>query len=121
MKSTARNLIRFLVGFLLLGCVLTVIHRAGSRSSLDRYRAELRARGEKLSVVEIAIPPSTNAAHLAARQMLASNSLSAPPALLVNLMSYVTPGKARLASQGVLDLVAATVGTNAPERTWEGF
>jgi hypothetical protein len=121
MKSTARNLIRFVVVFGLLACVLGLLHRAGSRSTLDRYRAELRARGEKLSVVEIAVPPSTNATHLAARQMLATTSYSASPGLLVNLMTYVAPGKARLASQGELDLVPLTMRSNAPSSTWEAF
>ncbi len=121
MSLTARRLLIGVVVLLALVCLAIELQRSGSNSSLSRYRAELRARGEKLTVAEIAVPPSTNPAEVAARQILDQNGSIANPVLLVDLMQFTAPGKARLAWQGDLNLAAWAGMTNYPARTWEDF
>lgn len=72
-------------------------------SELERYKAQLRARGEKLLASELAIAPSTNAAEVACRNVFATNQTK-PPAFLPSLMSYTGPGTARLAWRESLKL-----------------
>jgi hypothetical protein len=121
MSKTARKLSVGALVLLALVGLAVVLQRSSSNSSLSRYRAELRARGEKLTIAEIAIPPSTNPAEVAARQILDSNSFIANPSLVVNVMQFTAPGKARVAWRGELNVTASAGAANLPARTWEEF
>ncbi|EEF57504.1 hypothetical protein Cflav_PD0435 [Pedosphaera parvula Ellin514] len=93
------------------GIVLT-ISSSGSRGKLRRYQAELRAKGEKLTFTELAIPPSTNAEQVASRAVFispaimsgayATNSFVRPAPVPCSLMEFVSPGRARVAWGGEL-------------------
>ena len=121
MSTGARKLSMGVLVLLALVCLAAVIQRSGSNSGLNRYKTELRARGEKLTVAEIAIPPSSNPAEIAARQVFKNYQYTSSPGLVVNLMQFTAPGKARTAWRGELNLVARAGGTNQPARTWEEF
>ncbi len=121
MKTKSSTVLIPVLSLALLISLLACLHRSGTRSTLERYRAELLAHGEKLSLAEIAISPSTNPAHIAAMQILATNRAPANPVLVVNLMTYAAPGTARPASRGPLNLVPGCGGTNVPAPTWEDF
>jgi hypothetical protein len=81
----------------------TWIFNSSSHSALERYKAELRAKGEKLRMTELAVAPSTNADEVACRDVFATNQVR-PPGLMPSLMSYTGPGKARVAWKGGLQL-----------------
>src|SRR5579872_982767 len=55
------------VGLLiLLGCVVLLLPRGGSKRELEAYKKELRARGEKVAIAEL-VPPhpkGTNGAYI---------------------------------------------------------
>jgi hypothetical protein len=121
MTGSVRKLSIGVVAVLALMSLAVVVCRSGSSSSLSRYRSELRARGEKLTIADIAIPPSTNPAEVAGRQILDSNSFISNPSLVVNVMQFTAPGKARVAWRGELSLVTGYGATNVPARTWEDF
>lgn len=121
MSKTARRVSIGVLILLALVYLAVELQRSGSNSTLSRYRAELRARGEKLTIAEIAIPPSTNPAEVAARQILDSNSFIANPSLVVNVMQFTAPGKARVAWRGELNVNASAGAANLPARTWEEF
>ena len=90
---------RFSIGAVLLCALVGVAifaHRGGDKAALVKYRAELRARGEKLTFRELSVPPSTNAEEVASRQFLATNVFSNSTAVL-ELMVYAGPGLARVA------------------------
>jgi hypothetical protein len=63
-KSRKAWRILVIVGLVLcLGAVLLLVHRSHSRNALRLYLAELRARGEKLTVTELnagSTPPATS-------------------------------------------------------------
>ena len=86
----------------LFGVVLALLSRDGNRSALAQYKAELRAKGEKLSFAELAIPPSTNAEEVASRQILATNPVPQSGVRLSLRMEFVGAGKARPAWRGKL-------------------
>jgi len=109
------------VVLLALAWLAIELQRSGSSSTLSRYRAELRARGEKLTVAEIAIPPSTNPVEIAARQVIEQNGFLANPALIANMMQFMAPGKARVAWRGELNLTYWAGATNVATPTWEDF
>jgi hypothetical protein len=98
--------------------MLLLISSVGSRAKLKRYQAELRAKGEKLTFREVAIPPSTNAEQVASRAVFISpaemsgtyvtNSFSRPAPVPSLLMEFVAPGRARVAWGGELWLTSDT-------------
>ncbi len=83
------------------------ISNSSSGSALARYKASLRARGEKLLFSELAVAPSTNADEIACRDLFATNQIK-PPGMMPSVMSYTGPGKARVAWKGSLQLDAGT-------------
>ena len=105
MSISGRRLSIGALAVLALVCLAVVVYRSGGNSKLSRYRAELRAHGEKLTVAEIAILPSTNPAEIAARQVIDQNSFIANPTLIANMMQFTAPGKARVAWRGELSIV----------------
>ena len=83
----------------------------GNGSALTQYKAELRAKGEKLTLTELALPLSTNAEEVASREFFATNlddvttnkfRLTGPSALWE--LEFVSPGKARVIWRGRLHL-----------------
>jgi hypothetical protein len=101
MNTTKRNA-SIVVVVLCLVAAMALLSRTGSRSALDRYKAGLRAKGEKLTLAEIAIPPSTNAEEIASRQILATISFPQTGIQLSSLMEFIANGKARVAWRGKL-------------------
>jgi hypothetical protein len=86
--------------------VLVLLHRSGSRSALDQYKAELKAKGEKLTFAELGLSPSTNEQEIACRDALNACSnwfvSAGAPGTIPQLMEYVSPGKARITWRGQL-------------------
>jgi hypothetical protein len=96
--------------------VAAFLTHSTDRGILERYKAELRAKGEKLSLTELAIPPSTDVAEVASRQFFAANAFRVAGDF-PQLMEFVAPGKARVAWRGELHLDSQSVtsaGTNRP-------
>ena len=109
MSKTTRIASIVIVILSVLG-LMTLLSRSGSRSTLARYKAALRAKGEKLTFAELAIPPSTNPAEIASREILRTNS---PPGIsirLSSLMEFIANGKARVAWRGKLHLAPGYFG-----------
>lgn len=104
--------------FLILAIIVIAIclgiyaRHAGSSGVLRRYKAQLRAKGEKLTFAELAVPVSTNAEEIISRSIWATNSFSFS-APVCKLMEFVNPGVARIAWQGELHLDSATGQGNA--------
>ena len=96
-------------------------HSAGV--ALERYKAKLRAKGEKLTLTELAIPPSTNKEEVLSREIFATNAYpqSLPPQS--TLMEYIAEGKARVAWRGKLRCYPPGVSkTNTPVIwDWKAF
>ena len=114
MSRMKRKVSIILVILCLLGG-LALPSRNGSRSALDRYKAGLRAKGEKLTLAELAIPPSTKAEEIASRQILATNPLPQSVIKLSLLMEFIANGKARVAWRGKLHWDPSYTGkTNGP-------
>ena len=98
-------------------CVLLLfLHSAGGESALARYKAELRAKGDKLTFAEFAIPPSTNLVHVACRDLFASNKFyfEGPT---IELREYVLPGRVKVAWRGKMH----TSPTNDQQDATEEF
>ena len=87
------------------------IFSSSTRSSLDQYKAGLRAKGEKLQVTELAVALSTNAEEIACRNIFATN-ICPTPKLVPSIMSFAGPGKARVAWKNELKVDNA-------KGTWE--
>lgn len=121
MKKVARIALLCLLASMLLACLAIAVYRSGSNRTVEQFKAELTARGEKWKISEIALPPSTNAAEIAARQILQSKASTSNPRLVVDLMKYVAPGTARIAWRGGLELVSSTGATRSPGPDWEEF
>jgi hypothetical protein len=100
--SRKKPILIVVMAILAVAVAALFIHSPG-RNALERYKAELRAKGEKLKLTELAIPPSTNAEEVASRQFFATNTFRVT---LGNpqLMEFVGPGKARVAWRGELHL-----------------
>ena len=114
MKKTKRY-VSIVVVVLCLAMAVALLSRTGSRSALARYKAELRAKGEKLTLAELAILPSTNAEDIASRQILSTNPLPPSVIKLSLLMEFIANGKARVAWRGKLHWDPAYSGkTNGP-------
>ncbi len=101
MNKTKRNASIVVVFLCLAGAAVLLFH-SGGRSTLARYKASLRAKGEKLTFAELAIPPSTNAEEVASRQILATNSFPQSRIQLNSFMEFIANGKARVAWRGKL-------------------
>jgi type II secretory pathway pseudopilin PulG len=82
-------------GVVVLG-LLSMIWAVG-RDGVDKDKAALRARGEKLTFEELAIPWLTNGAPRTAAMVNAVNAIQPKPAAmgLLPLMELVAPGRAR--------------------------
>lgn len=98
--SRSKRKVSIIVVILCLLGVLALLSRNGSRSTLARFKAELRAKGEKLTFAELAIPPSTNAEEIACREILRTNSFPGISLQLSSLIEFITNGKARVAWRG---------------------
>ncbi|MDB6016485.1 MAG: hypothetical protein JWR19_974 [Pedosphaera sp.] len=57
-------------------CVGVLMHGKSNREALRRFKAELRAKGEKLTFAEFTGPLSTNAEEVASRQIFETNNFS---------------------------------------------
>ena len=123
MSGTVKKIVAFGAVIGVIG-VLFLVHRSSNRAALGRYKAELRAKGEKLTFKELGILPSTNPEDIACRDALntCSNWIfnsSGPgkvPALMETipqLMEYIGPGKARVAWRGQLHPDTWTTGVPA--------
>src|SRR5690348_10736056 len=93
---------------LVVAAGVLLVHRRQSRNALARYKAELRAKGEKLTFAELAFTPSTDPAYVASRLFFATNSFpevnDADVLKDAIPMEYVSAGKARVAWRGRLHL-----------------
>ncbi len=107
-------------GFLVIPVALLTLHHAFTTGALKRFKAELRAEGEKLTFVELAISPSTNLEEVACRNTFVSNTFTFEGNVPV-LMNFVEPGKARVAWQGGLRVSPSAGRTNASAGNWEEF
>ena len=84
---------------LAIAAVAVLAHRSSSRNALQEYRAELRAKGEKLTFQELGPSFSTNGTE-STRNFLnaaANLSLSGSSPGIVGVMEYIGPGTARVA------------------------
>lgn len=81
------------------------LRRRGHAEELEKYKADLRQRGEKLTFTELAIPPSTSAADVASKAIFANNKFPDVTSSPV-LMNWVAADKARVAWRGSLLLPA---------------
>jgi hypothetical protein len=113
----------WLVGVLAVAAVSVVWmgHRSRGHNALAAYKAELRRKGERLTLAELTQGRSTNANH---SQAVLTNAVaqlrSARFGNGFDLRKYVAPGRARVVWRD------ATPAWNAPlarpaEWTWEGF
>ncbi len=93
--------------------VVWLLHGGGSRADLQRYKAELRAKGDKLTYAEFAVPPSTNPEHIACRDLFTTNQFFFPGDT-VQMLEYVSPGKVKVAWRGRLH-VDLTNGERGPD------
>ncbi len=94
-------LIVFVVLAILVGGSL--VNQHSKAGELRRYKAELRAKGEKLSVSQYFAPPSTNADEIASREIL--KSIDLPEVENYPLLAeYLGAGKVRVAWRGQLHL-----------------
>src|SRR5579863_5601937 len=121
MNSRWRKVAIFIVVGVAVLVAVVVLHSGGRRSVLNRYKAELRARGERLTVEEIAIAPTTNPEYIAARQALARPGLVPTPSVRPDLVKFIGPGKARVTWRGELVPDVVPTGSNAVAPTWETF
>src|SRR5258705_7336110 len=98
MKKSWRIMI--VVGVLVLAIfVLGIVgHRSRSRRALENYKAELRAKGEKLTLQELLglRPTNVNTSLAALTNAVAGIGKALHPGLL-ELRKYVRPGEARVA------------------------
>jgi hypothetical protein len=102
-----------IVGVLLaIPASILLIHHSRSRGALTRYKAELKAKGAKLTFAELAIPPSTNVEHIRSREIFATNTFPTPGAV-PSVMEFVASGKARVSWRSELHLASAA-GTKSP-------
>jgi hypothetical protein len=112
MSRKIRILVILPAVLVVMAVMVLLMSSAGSRGKLKRYQAELRAKGEKLTFRELAIPPSTNAEEVASRAVFISpsemsggfitNSFVRPAPVPSLLMEFVGPGRARVAWGGEL-------------------
>ncbi|EEF62159.1 hypothetical protein [Pedosphaera parvula] len=108
MKLRVKILI-VLVLVILLGTIIAFIPHAGSKRAVERYKRELRAKGEKLTYQELiqATPPETPDAakpFLGANGAIVSISNSTAP------MRFISPGRALVAYRQ--ETLSADGGTN---------
>jgi hypothetical protein len=100
----------------LLG-LIDLVGRSSSRTALETYKTELRAKGEKLTYKELAIRPSTNVDEVACRQTLGACSLPGT-GLTPELMEFTSPGRARVSWQGTFHL---SDGLSVTGSNWESL
>ena len=113
-RKTRRIALIVLAAFAI--CVLLLfLHSAGGESALARYKAELRAKGDKLTFAEFALPPSTNAVQVASHNIFATNKFSygGPE---IQLREYVVPGKVKVAWRGKTHSFPANSGQASSDK-----
>jgi hypothetical protein len=117
MKRHRRTIVLGIVIFLALVVgVALVLRRPSSTKELDAYKAELRAKGEKLSVKELTAGHSTNGLDQLNELLAIAASLPrAQDVPIMNLMQGVDTGKARVAWTERQVPLARARGTE----TWE--
>jgi hypothetical protein len=108
-------------GALLVVCAVLALlgGAARNRGSLQSYRAELRARGEKLTFQELELSRSTNGNGSMAALSNAVAKLGIPqfPPGNIDVRKYVRPGSARLCWRGASPGWTSTTSSNA-QPTW---
>ncbi len=123
MNKTTRVILVFgTIGFgaLILG---TCAQRSGDRHALVKYKSDLRAKGEKLTLAELGYPrePESSGSFellLSNANLLSGRSLD--PGML-NLISLVEPGKAQVAWQMPQPPLDQSGSSKSNELTWEGY
>jgi hypothetical protein len=92
--------------------------RHANASRLSKYLIQLRAKGEKLTFAELAIPPSTNPAEAASRAVFTNTSFEDPDIKCI-MMQYTSPGRARVAWRGHLLIESTNEGEASALGDWE--
>jgi hypothetical protein len=98
MNKTTRRYLVAGFGLLALVAVVAFAHARRSRSALERYETELRARGEKLTLAELPYSITTTGQQALAALMVAASGLSHSnlhPSTL-EIMRLDAPGQARV-------------------------
>jgi hypothetical protein len=90
-----RSKILFVLIFLFLLGIIILMPHGGYRRDLENYKKELLARGEKLTIAELAPPHSTNPANGAKAFMLFMSNYS-PPVDYFPMKKMVSPGLAEI-------------------------
>jgi hypothetical protein len=118
MNSKAR--FAAVLGILLLFvAIFLALHYSSSGGGLNRFKSELRAKGEKLTFAELAIPLSTNADEVACRELFATNNMIGDVSV-PTLMRFAQPGMADVTWRGPMLLFSPSAGrTNSAAGTWE--
>jgi hypothetical protein len=101
MKIKASRILLIITGFVLLVAALTAyLFHAKRKSAVDNYRAELVAKGEKLTISEL-VPPGVRAEQNSLATFQSANRLLAKYRFFdtnaPSPMRYVKPGKALVA------------------------
>jgi hypothetical protein len=98
--------------------IFLALHYSSSGGGLNRFKSELRAKGEKLTFAELVIPLSTNADEVACRELFATNNLIGDVSV-PTLMQFAGHAKAEVTWRGLLLLSPSAGRTNPAASTWE--
>ncbi len=99
MNKTVRRILFVVIALIALVAIALLAHQAKSKSALEKYKAELRAKGEKFTFAELAASYTTNANNSMAVITNAANTLRATRTGPGNVefRKYAAPGQATLA------------------------
>ena len=90
-----RSKILFVLVLLLVFGFIFLLPHGGYRHAVEAYKQQLLARGEKLTIAELAPPPSTNASN-GAKAFMQLMSNYTPPNDYPNMMKMLAPGLAAI-------------------------
>jgi hypothetical protein len=113
----------FLGALVLVMAVMALLaSRSGSRGALQGYKAELKAKGEKLTFAELTLGRLTNSVDSHAIITNATRKLSSSPVALYSLTprTYLLPGQATVTWKRP-DLGSMNLGASGRRGTWEEF
>ncbi|MCL4786032.1 MAG: hypothetical protein KJ070_04455 [Verrucomicrobia bacterium] len=101
----------------------TCAQRSGDRHALVKYKSDLRAKGEKLTLAELGYPREPESSGSFELLLSNANRFSGrrlDPGML-NLISLVEPGKAQVAWQMPQPPLDQSGTSKSNELTWEGY